>query len=75
MVEIDLDKLDNKPERINISIPRFVLNKIDKYAESRHETRSGLLSRAARRLIDAAAKWRSGETRPVGAMPSNPPTL
>jgi predicted RNase H-like HicB family nuclease len=53
LVEIDLDKLDSKPERINISIPRFVLNRIDKYAESRHETRSGLLSRAALRLIEA----------------------
>nr|WP_260176777.1 MULTISPECIES: type II toxin-antitoxin system HicB family antitoxin [unclassified Janthinobacterium] len=28
MAEIDLDRLDSKPERINISLPRFVLNKI-----------------------------------------------
>ena len=53
LVEIDIEKLDSKPERINISIPRFVLNKIDKYVEARHETRSGLLSRAALRLIEA----------------------
>ncbi len=47
LVDIDLTKLDSKPERINISIPRFVLSKIDSYVEKRHETRSGFLSRAA----------------------------
>lgn len=47
LVEVDPEKLDNKPERINISIPRFVLHKIDAYVERRHETRSGFLARAA----------------------------
>lgn len=56
LVDLDLDKLDSKPERINISLPRFVLSKIDRYANSRHETRSGLLSRAALHLIDAESK-------------------
>ncbi|WGG49387.1 type II toxin-antitoxin system HicB family antitoxin [Rugamonas sp. DEMB1] len=56
LVEVDLDKLDSKPERINISLPRFVLSKIDRYADARHETRSGLLSRAALQLIDAESK-------------------
>lgn len=56
LVEIDLEKLDSKPERINISLPRFVLSKIDRYVDTRHETRSGLLARAALRLIDAEAK-------------------
>ncbi|MBV6325096.1 type II toxin-antitoxin system HicB family antitoxin [Duganella violaceipulchra] len=56
LVDLDLDKLDSKPERINISLPRFVLSKIDRYADARHETRSGLLSRAALQLIDAESK-------------------
>lgn len=56
LVELDLEKLDSKPERINISLPRFVLSKIDRYADSRHETRSGLLSRAALQLIDTESK-------------------
>src|SRR5215469_7503428 len=47
LVDVDLTKLDSKPERINISLPRFVLHKIDTYVEKRHETRSGLLARAA----------------------------
>jgi predicted RNase H-like HicB family nuclease len=56
MVNVELEKLDTKPERINISIPRFVLSKIDHFAESRHETRSGLIARAVLRLIAAETK-------------------
>jgi predicted RNase H-like HicB family nuclease len=47
LVDVDLSKADNKPERINVSIPRFLLKKIDSYVEQRHETRSGFLARAA----------------------------
>lgn len=47
LVSVDLSQLDSKPERINVSIPRFVLHKIDAYVASRHETRSGFLARAA----------------------------
>ena len=46
-VDVAMEKLDSKPERINISIPRFVLRKIDAYVEKRHETRSGFLARVA----------------------------
>ncbi len=56
LVNLDLEKLDSKPERINISVPRFVLSKIDRYAESRHESRSGFLSRAALQLIESESK-------------------
>jgi predicted RNase H-like HicB family nuclease len=51
IVEVDLSQLDSKPERINISLPRFVLHKIDSYVEARHETRSGFLARAALQAI------------------------
>jgi predicted RNase H-like HicB family nuclease len=47
MVDVDLSKLDPTPERVNISLPRFVLNKIDSYTKAKHETRSGFLARAA----------------------------
>ena len=56
LVELDLDKLDSKPERINISLPRFILNKIDRYANARHESRSGLISRATLQLIESESK-------------------
>jgi predicted RNase H-like HicB family nuclease len=59
LVDVDLSKLDSKPERINISIPRFVLRKIDAYVEGRHETRSGFLARAALEALAHAAKPRA----------------
>ncbi|MRW86769.1 type II toxin-antitoxin system HicB family antitoxin [Pseudoduganella sp. FT26W] len=56
LVDIDLEKLDSTPERINISLPRFVLSKIDRYVAPRHESRSGLLARAAMQLIEEESK-------------------
>lgn len=47
LADVDISKLDSKPERINVSFPRFVLRKIDAYVEKRHETRSGFLARVA----------------------------
>ncbi|WP_153111533.1 type II toxin-antitoxin system HicB family antitoxin [Propionivibrio limicola] len=47
VVDVDLSLLDPKPERVNISLPRFVLAKIDAYTKAKHETRSGFLARAA----------------------------
>lgn len=46
-VDVDLSELDPTPERVNVSIPRFVLRRIDSYTKSHHETRSGFLARAA----------------------------
>jgi predicted RNase H-like HicB family nuclease len=47
LVDIDLSVLDSKPERVNVSLPRFVLHRIDEYVKRQHETRSGFLARAA----------------------------
>lgn len=47
MVDVDLSALDPKPERVNISMPRFVLRRIDNYVKVHHESRSGFLARAA----------------------------
>ena len=45
--EVDLSTLDDKAERVNITLPRRVLALIDKHAKAHHETRSGFLARAA----------------------------
>lgn len=52
LADVDMSKLDARPERINISLPRFVLHKIDAFVGRRHETRSGFLARVA---LDAIA--------------------
>lgn len=54
MVDVDLSELDPTPERVNVSIPRFVLRRIDSYTKSHHETRSGFLARAAMHALAEA---------------------
>ena len=55
MVDVDLSKVDPTPERVNISLPKFVLNKIDSYTKAKHETRSGFLARAAMNELSHAS--------------------
>lgn len=40
-----------KAEKINITVPRRVLHRIDSYAASHGETRSGFLTRAALAIV------------------------
>jgi len=47
LVEVDPALIDDKAERVNITVPRRILSRIDRYASSHGETRSGLLVRAA----------------------------
>jgi predicted RNase H-like HicB family nuclease len=51
LVSIDVDRIDPKPQRVNVSIPRYLLAAIDDYAKSHGETRSGFLARAARETM------------------------
>ncbi|MBE9077504.1 type II toxin-antitoxin system HicB family antitoxin [Romeria aff. gracilis LEGE 07310] len=46
-VDIDLSKLSGKSKRINVTIPERILSRIDAFAVSRHESRSGLMANAA----------------------------
>lgn len=47
VIDVDPTLIDDKAERVNISVPRRILSRIDRYASSHGETRSGLLVRAA----------------------------
>jgi len=47
VVEIDGALLDDHSERVNISMPRRILARIDRYATAHGETRSGFLVNAA----------------------------
>lgn len=47
VIDVDPALIDDKAERVNITVPRRILSRIDRYAESHGETRSGLLVRAA----------------------------
>lgn len=56
LVDVDLSKLSTKAERINITLPSYVLTKIDAYTAARPETRSGFLARAALTLMAEEGK-------------------
>lgn len=47
-VEVDVARFEGKAEKINITLPRRLLAKIDDYARAHGETRSGFLAEAAR---------------------------
>lgn len=47
VVSIDPADIDASPERVNISVPRFALRRIDNYVAKHHDSRSGFLTRAA----------------------------
>lgn len=46
-VDVDLSKISGKSKRINVTIPERILSRIDAYAASHNETRSGLMATAA----------------------------
>ena len=46
-VDVDIDDLLGPAERVNVTIPKRALQKIDMAAKRRGDTRSGLLTRAA----------------------------
>ncbi|NYT63493.1 type II toxin-antitoxin system HicB family antitoxin [Alcaligenaceae bacterium] len=48
LIEVDTAKYDGRTEKINITLPRRLLAKIDNYAKQHHQTRSGFLAEAAR---------------------------
>ncbi len=47
LVEVDPAALDDTPERVNISLPRRVLRRLDNLARRHGETRSGCIARMA----------------------------
>lgn len=53
LIDVDPALIDDKAERVNITVPRRILSRIDRYASSHGETRSGLLVRAALERIAA----------------------
>ena len=47
-VEVDVSRYEGKAEKVNITLPRRLLARIDEYARAHGETRSGFLAAAAR---------------------------
>jgi len=50
-VDVNVSHFEGKSEKINITLPRRLLAKIDDYASSHGKTRSGFLAEAARQVM------------------------
>jgi predicted RNase H-like HicB family nuclease len=48
LVDVDVSRFEGRAEKINITLPRRLLTKIDAYAKAHGATRSGFLADAAR---------------------------
>jgi predicted RNase H-like HicB family nuclease len=48
LIDVDVSRFEGKAEKIDITLPRRLLAKIDDYAKARGATRSGFLADAAR---------------------------
>lgn len=48
VVDVNVSRFEGKAEKINITLPRRLLAKIDSYAQAHGKTRSGFLADAAR---------------------------
>ena len=52
LIEIDLNKLDTRTKRVNITIPERLLSKMDRYVKKhRIDSRSGFIAQAAEAFI------------------------
>jgi predicted RNase H-like HicB family nuclease len=51
LVEVDTARFDGKAEKINITLPRRLLARVDEYARARGMTRSGFLAQAAQQAM------------------------
>lgn len=51
LVDVDLTRYEGKAEKINITVPRRLLARIDDYTKNHHLSRSGFLAEAARRAM------------------------
>lgn len=61
VVDVDLNALSERAERVNITLPHRVLRAVDAYAKRRGETRSGFLARAALMAMRENVSTREGE--------------
>ena len=51
LVEIDLERINPRHVRLNVSLPAPLVARIDRYAAAHHLSRSGFLAQAAERRL------------------------
>ncbi len=51
LVEVDMSRYEGKAEKVNITLPRYLLRRIDEAAKAAGSSRSGFLADAARKAM------------------------
>jgi len=51
LVDIDISKLESRPMRLNVSLPSYIVKKMDSYASEHHLTRSALIVKATEEFL------------------------
>ncbi|MBU2809480.1 type II toxin-antitoxin system HicB family antitoxin [Acidithiobacillus ferrooxidans F221] len=51
VVEVDVSRVEGKTEKVNITLPRNLIRRIDEAARTRGSSRSGFLAEAARQAL------------------------
>jgi len=51
LVDVDVSRLESRPMRLNVSLPSYVVKKMDDYAARNHLTRSALIVKAAEEYL------------------------
>ena len=51
VVEVDASRVEGKTEKVNITLPRNLIRRIDEAAKTRGANRSGFLAEAARQAL------------------------
>ncbi len=51
LVDIDLERINPRRVRLNVSLPAPLVARIDRYAAAHHLSRSGFLAQAAERSL------------------------
>lgn len=55
LIDVDISKLESKPMRLNVSLPSYVVKRMDTFAAKNHLTRSDLIVKAAESFLDSHA--------------------
>ena len=55
LVDVDVNKLESKPMRLNVSLPSHIVKRMDDYATENHLTRSALIVKATEAYLGGRA--------------------
>ena len=53
LIDIDTSRLESKPVRLNVSLPSYIVKRLDGFATQNHLTRSALIVKATEHYLES----------------------